>query len=83
MIATAQVHTRDLPLGDGEVLRIGVGLDRHGRPTELHLATGTGSGSGWREHPDSGLTIPHTEVGPLIRELVMFFLTPKINDARL
>jgi hypothetical protein len=83
MLTTARMQPRDLPLGDGETLRIGVDFDRHGRPTLLHLATGRGTGREWREHPEAGLTIPHEETGPLIRELVMFFLTPKIDDARL
>jgi hypothetical protein len=83
MIATARMQTRDLPLGDGETLRLGVEFDRHGRPTLLHLATGRGTGGDWREHPEAGLVIPHEETGPLIRELVMFFLTPRVNDARL
>ena len=49
---------KDLDLGNGRVLRVGLDLDSTGRARTLLLAPGHGNGSGWLEDPAEGLTLP-------------------------
>jgi len=68
-VRAGKVVTRDVPLGDGRTLRVGLVLDPQGRGDALLLAVGTGEGRGWREDPAQGLTLPASALQGLTKAL--------------
>jgi hypothetical protein len=64
--------TRDVPLGNGETLRIGLEWDRHGVPVLLHMALGIGTGRAWQECTEAGFAIPSDSTPDLVRALLPF-----------
>jgi len=68
-VKASKVVTRDVALGGGRTLRVGLVLNPQGRGDALLLAVGTGEGREWRENPAQGLTLPATALPGLVEAL--------------
>jgi hypothetical protein len=60
----------DVDVGDGRTLRVGLLVHPSGEARDVILAMGTGRGTGWREDPPEGLTLPVAALDGLVRVLL-------------
>ena len=60
---------RDVHLGDGRTLRVGILTSSKGTPERLILAVGAGRGRAWQEDPVAGLTLPASALSGLVEAL--------------
>lgn len=63
-------HYRDVPLGDGRTLRVGI-YTEDAVPQDLVIASGRGQGAEWREDPAEGIEVPAQALPALVEALTV------------
>lgn len=71
----------EVPAGGSDSIRVGLGFDARGVPTELVIAMGHDDEGRWYEYLDQGITILAAAAPHLVQAILQVLLGPLVAPA--